>query len=185
MSGQGGQPFPLSKLAFMYVKKIAQPLARRIASKARSSDVVKRYLCLPPANLYHFYEAKIKFRLMNLGKIRVTKVPKLDEKTAIDLGSNLCAEFVIMSVASAIAFNELRKYKLREREEEARIEAERQEMMDNLDSLSRIVDTQHSQIQTLEKLVVHYQQMQPTCDSVDLIKRVGSRGLGGNDHDKG
>ena len=29
----------------------------------------RRLIVLPPAHLYHFYEAKIKFRVMNLGKV--------------------------------------------------------------------------------------------------------------------
>ncbi|XP_023334296.1 optic atrophy 3 protein isoform X1 [Eurytemora carolleeae] len=110
MSGHGGQPFPLSKLAFMYVKKVAQPIASRIARKAEKDNWFKTYICLPPANLYHFYEAKIKFKVMNIGRTRISKVPKLNEKAAIELGSNLCAEFIIMSVASILALHEVRHW---------------------------------------------------------------------------
>ena len=31
--------------------------------------VRRKLIVLPPAHLYHFYEAKIKFRVMNLGKV--------------------------------------------------------------------------------------------------------------------
>ena len=81
-----GQPFPLSKLAFMYVKRVAQPIAARIVQRAEKDDWFKTHVCLPPAHLYHFYETKIKLRLLNIGKIRVTKVPKMTEKAAVELG---------------------------------------------------------------------------------------------------
>ncbi|XP_023334299.1 putative OPA3-like protein CG13603 isoform X4 [Eurytemora carolleeae] len=135
MSGHGGQPFPLSKLAFMYVKKVAQPIASRIARKAEKDNWFKTYICLPPANLYHFYEAKIKFKVMNIGRTRISKVPKLNEKAAIELGSNLCAEFIIMSVASILALHEVRE---------------------NIESLNRIIQTQNQDIETLSNLIYRY-----------------------------
>lgn len=95
-----GQPFPMSKLLYMYVKRLAQPLATRLIVRAKHNDNFKNYLCLPPANLYHFYEAKVKFKVLNIGKIRMKKVPKLLEKDAIVLGANLLSEFVIYAVAS-------------------------------------------------------------------------------------
>ena len=123
------QPFPLSKLIFMFVKSLAQPLSRwqhlwylykdlntipgkvattftqfhifhivrRLLQRAKTDTlfrysrktamlreaatnfflqvaefifyVHRRLIVLPPAHLYHFYEAKIKFRVMNLGKV--------------------------------------------------------------------------------------------------------------------
>eukprot|EP00092_Neocalanus_flemingeri_P016810 GFUD01018180.1.p1 GENE.GFUD01018180.1~~GFUD01018180.1.p1 ORF type:complete len:149 (+),score=9.94 GFUD01018180.1:78-524(+) len=95
-----GQPFPMSKLVYMYVKRLAQPLATRIIARAKTDQIVKKYLCLQPANLYHFYEAKVKFKVMNIGKVRMNKVPKLLEKDAMVLGANLFSEMCIYAVAS-------------------------------------------------------------------------------------
>ncbi|XP_023334297.1 optic atrophy 3 protein homolog isoform X2 [Eurytemora carolleeae] len=156
MSGHGGQPFPLSKLAFMYVKKVAQPIASRIARKAEKDNWFKTYICLPPANLYHFYEAKIKFKVMNIGRTRISKVPKLNEKAAIELGSNLCAEFIIMSVASILALHEVRKYKAREIEVEERLNKETKDLRENIESLNRIIQTQNQDIETLSNLIYRY-----------------------------
>ena len=124
-----GQPFPMSKLVFMYVKRLAEPLgtvlyknsfilipfilrhsfskiyknsllALRIQLKAEESETFKKIICLPPANLFHFYEVKIKFRFMNIGKVRIKQVPKMTEKRALELGANLFAEFCFYAVAS-------------------------------------------------------------------------------------
>ena len=95
-----GQPFPMSKLLYMYVKKLAEPLASRIIIRAKKDETFKRIICLPPANLYHFYESKIKFRVMNIGKVRMKKVPKMSEKEAIVLGGNLFSECCFYALAS-------------------------------------------------------------------------------------
>ena len=95
-----GQPFPMSKLLYMYVKKFAEPLANRIIARAKTDDIFKRFICLPPANLYHLYESKVKYRVMNIGKIRMKSVPKMTEKEAITLGGNLFAECCFYAFAS-------------------------------------------------------------------------------------
>ena len=77
-------------------------LALRIRAQAEKSERFRDIICLPPANIYHFYEARIKFRVMNIGKVRMTKVPKMNEKEAVKLGANLFAEFCFYTVASGI-----------------------------------------------------------------------------------
>ena len=39
----------------------------RIAARAVKDEKFKQVFVLTPANIYHFYEAKIKFRFMNIG----------------------------------------------------------------------------------------------------------------------
>jgi len=73
------QPFPLSKLLFMSVKTLAGPLSRKFLHRAKTDTLFRKLIVLPPAHLYHFYEAKIKFRVMNLGKVRMSAVPRLSE----------------------------------------------------------------------------------------------------------
>lgn len=151
-----GQPFPMSKLLYMYVKRLAQPVATRLIARAKLDEKFKNYICLPPANLYHFYEAKIKFRLLNIGKIRVKDVPKLPEKDAIVLGANLLSEFLIYVVASAFAVNEVLKYKAREREKDEKDDVESNELLENVVRLNKLVDKQSCDIKNLDKLILMY-----------------------------
>merc|ERR1719242_2411369 len=155
-----GQPFPMSKLVFMYVKRLAEPLgtvlyrhsfskiyknsllALRIQLKAEESETFKKIICLPPANLFHFYEVKIKFRFMNIGKVRMKQVPKMTEKRALELGANLFAEFCFYAVASAIALNEVMKYKVREKEKDESVELDTNELLENVDRLNKLVESQ-------------------------------------------
>jgi len=151
-----GQPFPMSKLLYMYVKKLAEPLANRIIARAKTDDFFKRIICLPPANLYHMYESKVKYRVMNIGKIRMKSVPKMTEKEAIILGGNLFAECCFYAFASAIALNEVLKHKARERENDETIEVESKELLQNVDKLDKIIDNQLCDIKNLENIIKLY-----------------------------
>jgi len=155
----------MSKLLYMYVKRLAQPLATRLIARSKHNDNFKNYLCLPPANLYHFYEAKVKFRVLNIGKIRMKKVPKLLEKDAIILGANLLSEFVIYAVASAFALNEVLKYKGREKEKDEGYEVDTNELLENVVKLDKIVDKQICDIKHLDKLVTIYKGELNSMDS--------------------
>ena len=146
----------MSKLLFMYVKKLAEPLAQRIIVRAKQDDLFKKMICLPPANLYHFYEAKIKFRVMNIGKIRMKSVPKMSEKDAIVLGANLFAECCFYAVASAIALNEVLKFKAREKEKDFEYDEEFREYREYLERLDNVIDKQICDIHRLENIVDQY-----------------------------
>jgi len=160
-----GQPFPMSKLVYMYVKRLAQPLASRIISRAKKDQFFKTYICLPPANMYHFYEAKVKFKIMNIGKVRMNKVPKLLEKDAVVLGANLFSEFCIYAVASAFALNEVMKFKAREREKDESLEDETKDLLEDVAKLDKIVDKQLCDINNLDKLVLIYKKELIALDS--------------------
>ena len=67
----------------------------------------RRYIVLPPARIYHFYDVKIRLRIRNLGKgLTAGAVPDMTEEKAVDLGSQLAAEIVLMVAASAIAYRD-------------------------------------------------------------------------------
>ena len=79
--------FPLAKLGVLVVKQISKPLANAIAKRARTSDFFRNRVLLPTSQLFHWVDVKVRMRILNLGK--VTKVPKLDEKKAIDTGAQV------------------------------------------------------------------------------------------------
>ena len=83
--------FPLAKLGFVLVKQISKPIANGIANRARKSKLFRNYICIPVAQLFHWYDVKVRMRVLNLGK--VSNVPKLDEKKAIETGSQVSTLF--------------------------------------------------------------------------------------------
>ena len=148
-----GQPFPLSKLIFMFVKSFARPIASRIIKKAKKDAWFRSYVCLPPANLYHFYETKVKVKMLSLGRGKVTKVPKMEEKKSIELGANLISEFVIFAGASTLAMREFLKYKARERDKEDEFEKDHLSLVDSIRVLDTIANSNVGATEGLENIL--------------------------------
>lgn len=89
----------IAKLAVLAIKQISKPLANAIKNRAKKSPFFRHYVCMPPAQIYHYFDVNVKMKLMNVSKPR--EVVKLNEAMAIDLGAELLGEFVIFFVASA------------------------------------------------------------------------------------
>lgn len=85
--------FPLIKLGVLLVKQVTKPLANSIARRARSSKFFREKFCVPVAQLFHWYDVKVRMRILNMGK--VTKVPKLDEQKAIDTGAQVSVILIL------------------------------------------------------------------------------------------
>ena len=79
--------FPLAKLGFVVIKQISKPIANGIAARARKSRIFRNYVCIPIAQFFHWYDVKARMKTLNLR--RVSTVPKLDEKKAIETGSQV------------------------------------------------------------------------------------------------
>lgn len=99
--------FPLFKLGFLVIKQISKPIANGIARRAKASPIFKDYICIPTAQLFHWYDVRVRMRMLNLGK--ATAVPKLNEAKAIETGAQLLSEVIILGVGTAILFLEYRR----------------------------------------------------------------------------
>jgi len=117
------RPFPLSKLAFMAARRATEPLSGRIGKAAARSKVFRRWLVVPAARLYHFYDVKVKMRVLNLRQRNVEKTLSLDEDRAVKLGSHVLAELILVASASALALAELRRQKSVEEAKEEELSA--------------------------------------------------------------
>lgn len=92
--------FPLAKLGVLAIRQIAKPLANVIKNRAKASPIFRDYICMPPAQIYHWCEVNVKMRMLNLGKPR--EVRKLDQNAAIELGADLLGEIVIFTVGAVV-----------------------------------------------------------------------------------
>ena len=95
---------------------------------------------------------------MNIGKVRVTKVPKLSDRDSLELGANLFSEMSIMALAMAVLGNELRKFKAREARLEEELELERLEMVEEVAQLSTLVVLQERHILGLYQLQEYHEE---------------------------
>ncbi|XP_053985984.1 putative OPA3-like protein CG13603 [Hylaeus volcanicus] len=143
--------FPALKLGVLFVKQISKPLAKFLVNQAKNHPVFRTYFIIPPAQFYHWAEVKAKMYIMNLGK--PTKVAKLNEAMAIELGANLMGEVIIFSVAGGCLVLEYNRQVAKEtKKEEARLE-QIQKFTNDIENLNKITSQQETEIQYLLEAV--------------------------------
>jgi hypothetical protein len=133
--------FPIVKLGALAIRQIAKPLANLMKERARTSPFFRTYICMPPAQFYHWLEVNVKMRMLNLGKPKDVK--KLDENAAIDLGADLLGEFIIFGVAAGTLTLEF----MRQSRNAAKAAAELEERWDNVEekihNLEKVIEKQN------------------------------------------
>ncbi|XP_054714400.1 putative OPA3-like protein CG13603 [Uloborus diversus] len=142
--------FPLVKLAALAIRQISKPLANRLKTRAKNSLFFRTYICMPPAQLYHWVEVNVKMRLLNLGK--PSEVPKLNETMAIELGADLIGEFTIFMVAAISLTAEYIRSSRNERAKEAAKEERFRNLENNLEDLVFVIEKQNAEILHLTRM---------------------------------
>ena len=153
-----GAAFPLAKLGFLVIKQVSKPIAKSIAERAKVSPFFKNWVCIPVAQLFHFYEVRVKMATLNLGTGKVTKVPKLSETQAVQQGAELLSEMIILSIASSILIYEYNRQKEKEEAKEEKIKADREAIKDKIYNLEVKVEKQSVQIRNLAKTAIHLEE---------------------------
>ncbi|XP_047363857.1 optic atrophy 3 protein homolog [Vespa velutina] len=144
--------FPVLKLGVLFIKQISKPLAKLIVNQAKNHPIFRRYIIIPPAQLYHWAEVKGKMYMMNLGK--PTKVAKLNEAMAIELGASLMGEVIIFSLAGACVMLEYNRQVTKEAKKEEARSAQIQKFIDDINSLQQSSIQLKSEVLSLRNTVV-------------------------------
>jgi len=154
----GPAAFPVAKLGFLLIKQVSKPVAKSLAARARNSPFFKNWVCIPVAQLFHYYDVKMKMRSLNLGAGKVTKVPKLSEAKAVEQGSEILSEAIIISIASAILIYEYNRSKEKDDAKEAKLKADRESIKNKIFELELKVEKQSTQIRNLAKTAIHLEE---------------------------
>ena len=101
--------------------------------------------------VYHWAEVKAKMYLMNLGK--PTKVAKLNEAMAIELGANLMGEIIIFTVAGGCLILEYNRQAAKEAKKEEVRQMQLQKFTDDIQALFNTTKVQEAEIQYLNNVV--------------------------------
>ena len=134
----------------LFFPQISKPIANTIAKRAKSSRLFREYVCIPVAQLFHWYDVRVRMRILNLGK--ATAVPKLNQEKAIETGSQLLSEFIILSVASSVVVYEWRRSAEKEEARIAEADKERDMLHEKVSGLEMAVEEQRTQIRELTRL---------------------------------
>ena len=165
-------PLPLVNLGFLVIKQVSKPFAKFIAAEAKEHKIFKDWICIPIAQKFHFLEVVVKMRSLKPKKgtkgagSRVTRVPALNEARAVELGSELLSEIIVLgfSVSTAVILynisvnkeieKEERAIKAKELEEEMKenkAKADRDALKTMIMAVESKIDMQSKQIKQLIK----------------------------------
>jgi len=143
--------FPALKLGVLFIKQISKPLAKFLVSQAKSHPIFRTYFIIPPAQFYHWAEVKAKMYVMNLGK--PTKVAKLNETMAIELGANLMGELIIFSIAGGCVILEYNRQVTKEAKKEDARQMQIQKFTDDIQALYNTTLQQETRIHYLQSAI--------------------------------
>ncbi|XP_072766817.1 optic atrophy 3 protein homolog [Anoplolepis gracilipes] len=143
--------FPALKLGVLFVKQISKPLAKFLVNQAKSHPIFRTYFIIPPAQFYHWAEVKAKMYIMNLGK--PTKVAKLNETMAIELGASLMGELIIFGVAGGCIILEYNRQVTKEAKKEETRQLQIQKFTDDIQALYDTTLQQEARIHYLQSAI--------------------------------
>jgi hypothetical protein len=143
-------PFPLVKLGALAVRQVSKPLANYIKSRAKSSPFFRTWVCMPPAQMYHWIEVNVKMKLLNLGKPR--EVQPLTEAAAVELGAELLGEFVIFCVAASTLTAEYIRQSRKASAEASALEERWNGVESRIEELEYLVNKQNAEIRELTRV---------------------------------
>ncbi|XP_033218039.1 putative OPA3-like protein CG13603 [Belonocnema kinseyi] len=143
--------FPALKLGVLFIKQISKPLAKMLVTQAKNHHVFRTYFIIPPAQFYHWAEVKAKMYVMNLGK--PTKVAKLNEAMAIELGANLVGEIIIFTVAGGCLILEYNRQATKEAKKEEIRQMQLEKFTADIQALFETTQVQEAEIKYLNNVV--------------------------------
>ncbi|XP_071787269.1 optic atrophy 3 protein homolog [Asterias amurensis] len=149
MAGFQQAAFPVIKLASLAIKQISKPLAKRIQLMAKTRPFIRKYICMPPAQLHHWMEINLKMRILGLGK--ASSVKPLSEEAAVELGAEIIGETFLFSVAvGTISFEYFRQQR-KEQEHEGEQTSAISELQSRVEELGIFVEQQDAKIRELQR----------------------------------
>ncbi|XP_053463087.1 optic atrophy 3 protein isoform X1 [Nycticebus coucang] len=135
--------FPMAKLFYLGIRQVSKPLANRIKEAARRSEFFKTYICLPPAQLYHWVEMRAKMRIMGFN---AEAVKPLNEEAAAELGAELLGEAIIFTTACSCLMLEYWRHQKQHKRKERERRVALSELRDELEDLVLALEELQEQV---------------------------------------
>ena len=181
--------FPIAKLGVLIIKQINKPLARNLVKIAEKNQKFRNWIVVPLGQFFHYAEMKLKLKSLNNVAIKWkgTKIPKLNEQEAVEQGSNLLSEIIIVNLAADILIYEYKKQSSEKQKEEDMKKAERERLRNKLLDLEVLIEKQNDNIHALAKKIMdksvkifgkedtHTQRVQEILKEADEVEVKGKR----------
>ncbi|XP_013880603.1 optic atrophy 3 protein homolog [Austrofundulus limnaeus] len=143
--------FPIAKLLYLGVRQLSKPLANRIKAGARRSDFFRSYVCLPPAQLYHWIEMRTKMRIMGF---KGATIKPLNEEAAAELGAELLGETIIFLVGGGCILLEYSRQAANSRRKEEELNETLADLRTQVAELSLTTETLDARLREVNRLLL-------------------------------
>ncbi|TNN66604.1 Optic atrophy 3 [Liparis tanakae] len=145
--------FPIAKLLYLGVRQMGKPVANRIKAGARRSEFFKTYVCLPPAQIYHWVEMKTKMRIMGF---RGSTIKPLNEDAAAELGAELLGEAIIFIIGGGCMLLEYSRQATNARHKEEEQNETITSLQTQLSEVTLATETLDAQLREMKRLLLSY-----------------------------
>lgn len=132
---------------------MSKPVANRIKAGARRSEFFKNYVCLPPAQLYHWIEMRTKMRIMGF---RGSTIKPLNEESAAELGAELLGEAIIFVIGGGCMVLEYSRQAMNSRRKEEELNDTITNLQTQLGELALTTETLDAQLREMNRLLVSF-----------------------------
>ena len=143
--------FPLIRLVFQVVYRVARPFANEMVLRAQKNVIFREYLCIPLGRAIHWMDIKVRMRILNLGKLNL--VPKIDDKKAMDLGAQLLLEVIVIIIFSVIVIYQYNESVEKEEKKDEKRKEHVKEVEENIKEIKHAVNDNKTQITALHNLL--------------------------------
>ena len=143
--------FPLIRLVFQVVYRVARPFANEMVLRAQKNVIFREYLCIPLGRAIHWMDIKVRMRILNLGKLNL--VPKIDDKKAMDLGAQLLLEVIVIIIFSVIVIYQYNESVEKEEKKDEKRKEHVKEVEENIKEIEHAVNDNKTQITALHNLL--------------------------------
>ncbi|XP_056297091.1 optic atrophy 3 protein homolog [Pseudoliparis swirei] len=145
--------FPIAKLLYLGVRQMGKPVADRIKAGARRSEFFKTYVCLPPAQIYHWVEMRTKMRIMGF---RGSTIKPLNEDAAAELGAELLGEAIIFVIGGGCMLLEYSRQATNARHKEEEQNKTITSLQTQLSEVTLATETLDAQLREMKRLLLSY-----------------------------
>ncbi|XP_040902434.1 optic atrophy 3 protein homolog [Toxotes jaculatrix] len=144
--------FPIAKLLYLGVRQMSKPVANRIKAGARRSEFFKNYICLPPAQIYHWIEMRTKMRIMGF---KGSVIKPLNEDAAAELGAELLGEAVIFLIGGGCMVLEYSRQAANSRRKEEELQETITSLQTQLAELTLTTETLDAQLREVNRQLLY------------------------------
>ncbi|XP_029964315.1 optic atrophy 3 protein homolog [Salarias fasciatus] len=140
--------FPIAKLLYLGVRQMSKPVANRIKAGAKRSPFFRTYVCLPPAQLYHWIEMRTKMHIMGF---RGLAIKPLNEEAAAELGAELLGEAIIFLIGGGCMVLEYSRQAANSRRKEEELNETITSLQTQIGELALTTETLDAQLREMNR----------------------------------